>query len=439
MMKFFFMIIFFIVFLNFEFKKFMNQNLIFLMSFMFLFMNFGIKMKFYMISYLFGLDKYSYGLILLVFWIFGLLFLSLSFNMIEMKFCMFLLNFLMLILMICFSSLNYFLFYLYFEVSLIPTFIMIVYWGLMSERLSACYYMFFYTMMFSLFLLILMFKINKMYGTFCLFLLFFNSIKMKGLYYLIFMMSFLVKIPMFMLHSWLLKAHVEAPLFGSMVLASLLLKLGGYGILRFLMINYLIEFNNLIISISLYGCLILSITCINQVDLKVLVAYSSIVHMGLMLGGMMTLFKLGILGGYLMMISHGLCSSGMFYMVNVNYERLNSRLILINKGILLLMPSMGMWWFLMCSSNMAAPFSLNLISEIMLISSLLIYEMSLIFILFFICLLSFFYSLNLFSFIFHGMSMKTLMFNSGKINEFLSLLLHWLPLNLFIFNLSFLM
>nr|YP_010250551.1 NADH dehydrogenase subunit 4 [Cerceris quinquefasciata]QTV22619.1 NADH dehydrogenase subunit 4 [Cerceris quinquefasciata] len=412
------------------------QNMIFLMSFFMIFNM--VDLNYYLISMNFGLNFYSYGLIMLVFWITGLMLLSVKF--VNNKYiCSLMIMLLMIILMVTFSNLNFFLFYLFFEVSLVPTFIMIIYWGLGSQRILASYYFLFYTMIFSLPMILILFELDYVFGSLSLLLNKYYSLNLEEFYMIIMLMCFLVKVPFYLMHSWLLKAHVEAPVFGSMILASLLLKLGGYGLLLMLnlMYDYFNEnFKNNLILISLMGSLVLSIICMCQIDLKILVAYSSIVHMGMMLCGIFSMMKLGILGSYMMMISHGFSSSGLFYLVNINYERLNSRLIYMNKGMLSLMPSMGLMWFLLCSSNMAAPFSLNLVSEIFLIIIIMIYNIKLMILMILVCMFSFIYSLYLFSWIQHGKFMKMNKFSSGKLLEYLNLLLHWIPLNIMIFNLN---
>nr|YP_010250538.1 NADH dehydrogenase subunit 4 [Cerceris bucculata]QTV22601.1 NADH dehydrogenase subunit 4 [Cerceris bucculata] len=412
------------------------QNLIFLLSFL---MIFNISdLNHYLISMNFGLNFYSYGLIMLVFWISGLMLLSMKF--VSNKYiCSFLILLLMNILLITFSNLNFFLFYLFFEISLMPTFIMIIYWGLGNQRILASYYFLFYTMIFSLPMMLILFDLDYKFGSLSLLLNKYYSLNLEYMYLIMMLVCFLVKVPFYLIHSWLLKAHVEAPVFGSMILASLLLKLGGYGML--LLLNLVYDYfnenlkNNLIL-ISLMGSLILSMICMCQIDLKILVAYSSIVHMGMMLCGIFSMMKLGILGSYLMMISHGFSSSGLFYLVNINYERLNSRLIYMNKGMMSLMPSMSLMWFMLCSSNMAAPFSMNLVSEIFLIIIIMIYNIKLLILMILICMFSFLYSLYLFSWVQHGKFMKMNKFSSGKLLEFLNLLLHWIPLNIMIFNLN---
>nr|AFQ62348.1 NADH dehydrogenase subunit 4 [Peltodytes quadratus] len=418
------------------------QLYFFLMTFLFIYMG-SFNYMWMNISYLFGSDLLSYILILLSFWICSLMILaseSIYKNNFYYNFFMMVILFLLLFLYITFSSMNLFIFYFFFECSLIPTLVLILGWGYQPERLQAGIYLLFYTLFASLPMMIGIFYLyNKnMILDFYYLNLEFNSIYM----YMCMIFAFLVKMPMYMVHLWLPKAHVEAPVSGSMILAGIMLKLGGYGLLRLMMMFTMIGLNlsNLFISISLMGGLLVSLICLRQIDLKSLIAYSSVAHMGMVLAGIMTLNSWGMSGSFCMMIAHGLCSSGLFCLANISYERTGTRNLFINKGLMSFMPSMSMWWFLLCSSNMAAPPSLNLLGELFLLNSVMSWTFVSMLLLMLISFFSAAYSLYLYSYSQHGIffSGKYSCF-SGYVREYLLLFLHWFPLNLLFLKSSLLL
>nr|ARX96635.1 NADH dehydrogenase subunit 4 [Osmia excavata] len=426
------------LFLNFNLYKklYFVSNMMFLLSFLMLSMN-GFFMDWVSLSMNFGLNFYSYGIIILILWIFGLVFMSINQEK-NFVLCLNLLILMLVILLMNFFSMNMLMFYFFFEVSLLIIFFLIMKWGMGFLRIYASYYLMFYTLFFSLPLLLVLFYLFNLMGSMSFLLLEGMMYKLNKILFLYLIIGFLVKMPMYMIHGWLLKAHVEAPVFGSMILAAILLKLGSYGLLRLMMIFFqnFLEMSGYFIEIGLMGSIILSLNCFRQIDMKILVAMSSVVHMNLLMSSMFTMSKLSFLGSYLMMIAHGLCSSGLFYLLNLCYLETHSRLMIINKGVLIFMPSMSLMWFLMCSSNMAAPFSLNLVGEIFLLMSLVNWLMLLMIKLFFYCLISFMYSLYFFSFIVHGKNFFYKSLSSGKLINYLILLFHWIPLNLIILNLS---
>nr|QBZ38181.1 NADH dehydrogenase subunit 4 [Sogata hakonensis] len=420
-----------------------NMNLFIIIYYNFLmfiyYMNFfSFNEYFSFISLSFGLDKYSYCLIILTFWLLNLMmYSSLNLKKLYFSYLKVLIILMFFFLIMCFISLNYFMFYIFFECSVLPVFMLIYGWGYQPERVFSSLYFFFYTLISSLPLLILILFYEHSLGYFYFG---FNIIFSNHYLFMFFIFSFLVKLPIFFFHLWLPKAHVEAPSMGSMILAGVMLKLGGYGLIRVLglFIDLVLLHSYIFISVSLIGCLYIGFFCLLQSDLKVLVAYSSVSHMGLVICGIFSLTNYGFVGSLFLMMSHGLVSSGLFYLVGCLFDRLGSRSIFLMKGLLNFMPSFMMFFFIMVITNMSFPPSLNLVSEIFICFSLIVWdELSLIYIFF-----SFFLSacamVNFFSYINHGYFSGLLFYlDSGYIREYYCFLLHILPLYLFIMNLNF--
>nr|AML26128.1 NADH dehydrogenase subunit 4 [Scolytinae sp. BMNH 1274277] len=380
-----------------------------------------------------GLDLLSFTLVGLSIWICCLMLLaSGEINNMKLynKWFVFIVLSLLFSLVIAFSAMNLFVFYLFFEVSLIPTLILIIGWGNQPERILAGMYLLFYTLLVSLPMMMGLFYIDMQYCS--LELYFLRSLNNLFLYFCM-SMVFFVKIPMFLTHLWLPKAHVEAPVSGSMILAGIMLKLGGYGLLRTMKAMFYIgmKLNLVFIIISIVGAVLISLVCVRQSDMKMLIAYSSVSHMGLVLAGILTYNLWGSWGALSLMLAHGLSSSGLFCIANLLYERTHSRSMYLNKGFMNIMPSLSLWWFLFCSSNMSAPPSLNLIGEIILINSMYLYSGYILFFMFFLVFYSGVYSLFLYSFTQHGQIYSGL-FSVNQINnrEYYLMFLHWVPLNL---------
>nr|YP_009133019.1 NADH dehydrogenase subunit 4 [Poecile palustris]AKB92806.1 NADH dehydrogenase subunit 4 [Poecile palustris] len=280
-------------------------------------------------------------------------------------------------ILLAFSASELMLFYIAFEATLIPTLILITRWGSQPERLNAGVYLLFYTLASSLPLLIAILHLHNQVGT-----LYFPMLKLYRppaadswtslASSLALLLAFMVKAPLYGLHLWLPKAHVEAPIAGSMLLAALLLKLGGYGIMRItLLIN--LSSSNLhypFIILALWGALMTSAICLRQIDLKSLIAYSSVSHMGLVVAATMIQTQWAFSGAMILMISHGLTSSMLFCLANTNYERTHSRILLLTRGLQPLLPLMATWWLLANLTNMAIPPTTNLMAELTIIIAL---------------------------------------------------------------------
>nr|QOP62277.1 NADH dehydrogenase subunit 4 [Manacus manacus] len=281
-------------------------------------------------------------------------------------------------IILAFSALELMLFYIAFEATLIPTLILITRWGSQPER--KCWFKFnllFYTLISSLPLLVVILYLHTQTGTMHITMMKLSHSSLTNSWTglmssLALLLAFMVKAPLYGLHLWLPKAHVEAPIAGSMLLAALLLKLGGYGIMRTSMItNSLLDYLYYpFLTLALWGALMTSSICLRQIDLKSLIAYSSVSHMGLVIAATMLQTHWSFSGAMILMISHGLTSSMLFCLANTNYERMHSRTLLLTRGLQPLLTLTGIWWLLANLTNMALPPTTNLMAELTIMIAL---------------------------------------------------------------------
>ena len=320
------------------------------------------------ITYHVGVDGISIFLIILTTFLMPFCIL-ISWDSIKEKVKEYMIAFLILeTLMIgVFCALDLVVFYLFFEACLIPMFLIIGVWG-GPRRVYATFKFFLYTLSGSVLMLIAIIYIYIITGTT-------NIVELNGYLFdysiqtwlwLAFFISFAVKMPMFPVHTWLPDAHVEAPTAGSVILAGVLLKMGGYGLLRFSIPLFPVGsfvFMDFVFVLSIIAIIYTSFIAIAQEDIKKLIAYSSVAHMGFVTMGIFTFTEQGIQGGIFQMLSHGLISSALFLSVGVIYDRLHTREISVYGGVVKKMPVFAALFLIFTMANVGLPGTSGFVGE----------------------------------------------------------------------------
>nr|ARF05701.1 NADH dehydrogenase subunit 4 [Hoplosternum littorale] len=329
-----------------------------------------------------GTDPLSTPLLVLTCWLLPLMILASQNHIkpeptVRQRTYITLLTSLQIFLIMAFGATEIIMFYIMFEATLIPTLIIITRWGNQAERLNAGTYFLFYTLTGSLPLLVALLLLHQDLGTLSMTTLQFSQPMNQNtwshkIWWVGCLLAFLVKMPLYGVHLWLPKAHVEAPVAGSMVLAAILLKLGGYGMMRMMiMLDPLSkEMSYPFIILALWGIIMTGTICMRQTDLKSLIAYSSVSHMGLVAAGILIQTPWSFTGAIILMIAHGLVSSALFCLANTTYERTHSRTMILARGMQLILPLTATWWFIANLTNLALPPFPNLMGELLIITSM---------------------------------------------------------------------
>lgn len=328
------------------------------------------------INFCIGVDSISLVFILLTTFVIPLCILT-SWQNIKKNIKEYMIIFLLMetILLIVFSILDLFLFYVFFESVLIPMFLIIGIWGSRRRKVRASYLFFLYTLFGSVLMLIAIFAIYFQTGTtdYQILMSAHFDENLQKILFLAFFISFAAKIPMVPVHIWLPEAHVEAPTTGSVVLAGILLKLGSYGFIRFslpLFPSATLYFTPFVYTVATISIVYTSLTAIRQTDMKRIIAYASVAHMNLIMLGLFSLNIQGIEGSIVQMISHGVVSSALFLCVGVMYDRYHSRLLKYYSGLTHTMPLFIFLFLLFSFANAALPGTCNFVGEVMLFTGI---------------------------------------------------------------------
>ena len=320
-----------------------------------------------------------------------------------------------------FCAIDLMLFYIAFESILIPMYFLIGYWGSRERRMHAAFQFFLYTLGGSLLMLAALIFCQLNFGSTNLHFLtniVFSPYR-ELVIWLCFFIAFAVKIPMMPVHIWLPEAHVESATGGSVALAGILLKLGTYGILRFL-IPLLpfgsVFFTPLVYLISFFGVFYASLTTLRQIDLKKIIAYSSVIHMNYLMFGLFAFNLEGLIGSLILMVAHGFVSGGLFVCVGILYDRYHTRLQKPYGGLNYFMPIFSFFFLIFTLANISFPGSINFIGEFLVLLGIFMKNIIIGMLVMFMMIFSTCYALWLYNKIFSGLLIQSVFVSKTKLN-----------------------
>ena len=325
------------------------------------------------LNFILGIDGVSLFFILLTTLLIFLCLLT-SWDSVEKRLKEYLISFLVMefFLVGVFCILDLLFFYIFFESVLIPMFLIIGIWGSRERKVRATFFFFLYTLIGSILMLLSIIYIYSQIGTTdyeTLLTVVFSSKEQKVLW-LTFFSSFASKVPMIPVHLWLPEAHVEAPTSGSVILAGILLKLGTYGLIRFLLPlfpNACFYFSPFVYSLSIIGIIYTSFTAVRQTDFKRIIAYTSIAHMNLVILGIFSFNIIGIQGALLQSLSHGFVASSLFLIIGVVYDRYSTRIVKYYGGLTHVMPVYIFIFLFFTMANIGLPGTSSFVGELLIL------------------------------------------------------------------------
>lgn len=304
-------------------------------------------------------------------WRFSLLTFS-SEKITQKKLFFLVLRGLIIILVLIFTRNSILFFYFVFEASLIPIAVIILGWGYQPERIQAILALILYTIIASFPLLVLLLNASTQSSIFFITIRgLSDQIEISQLILFFIVVGFLVKFPIFFVHLWLPKAHVEAPVIGSIILAALLLKLAGFGIWRISPLLFASRATTSLQSFSLLGGALVGVLCLRQIDIKVIIAYSSVRHIRFAVALLLSGQWMALLRSLFLIVAHGISSSAIFAGANLIYEKTHSRNLVLINGLLANLPKFAIFWFIACLGNMGTPPTINFLAEAWRIVALL--------------------------------------------------------------------